>query len=99
MGGVGYYSLKLTESDEVPKPLCTNFGPCFITKRSLTKSAIGGHVSLGLDLAAQSGWQWRLRLEDDIHLVNYGSLDHFAPGVGGLLGPLNVIQVSVMGGF
>jgi len=51
-GGVGYYSLKLTESDEVPKPPCMNFGPCFITKRSVTKSAIGGHVSLGIDLAA-----------------------------------------------
>jgi len=101
-GGVGYYSLKLTESDEVPRPPCANFGPCFITKRSLTKSAIGGHVSLGIDFAAiqtQSGWQWRIRLEDAIHLVNFGSLDNFSPGVGGLSGPVNVIQISVMAGF
>jgi hypothetical protein len=101
-GGVGYYSLKLTESDEVPRPPCTNYGPCFIAKRSLTKSAIGGHVSLGIDFAAhqtQSGWQWRIRLEDDIHLVNYGSLDNFSPGAGGLSGPINVIQIGIIGGF
>ncbi len=100
-GGVGYYSLNLAESNEAPPP-CTKFGGCFITKRSLTKSAIGGHVSLGIDLAAyqtQSGWQWRIRLEDDIHLVNYRSLDNFSPGAGGLSGPLNVIQIGVMGGF
>jgi hypothetical protein len=100
-GGVGYYSLNLSESDEDPRP-CTKFGPCLITKRSLTKSAIGGHVSLGIDLAAyqtQSGWQWRIRLEDDIHLVNFGSLDHFSPGVGGLSGPINVIQIGLIGGF
>jgi hypothetical protein len=102
-GGGGYYSLKLTETDVFTRPLCTSVLPtCGTTKRSLTKSAMGGHVSFGLDLAVfqtQSGWQWRLRLEDDIHLVNYGSLDHFAPGVGGLSGPLNVIQFSVMAGF
>lgn len=102
-GGGGYYSLKLTESDVFTRPLCTSVLPtCGLTKRSLTKSAMGGHVSFGLDVAAfqtHSGWQWRLRLEDDIHLVNYGSLDHFSPGVGGLSGPLNVIQVSVMTGF
>lgn len=101
-GGVGYYSLNITESDEVPRPPCANYGSCFVAKRSLTKSAIGGHVSLGIDLVAyqtQSGWQWRIRLEDDIHLVNYGSLDHFSPGVGGLSGPLNVTQIGIIGGF
>ena len=100
-GGVGYYFLNLTEKDEAPPP-CTKIIPCFTAKRSLTKSAIGGHISLGIDLAAyqtQSGWQWRIRLEDDIHLVNYGSLDHFSPGVGGLSGPLNVIQIGIIGGF
>lgn len=99
--GVGYYSLNLTETEEASPP-CTKFGGCFITKRSLTKSAIGGHVSLGIDLAVyqtQAGWQWRIRLEDDIHLVNFGSLDHFSPGVGGLSGPINVIQIGVIGGF
>jgi len=101
-GGVGYYSLNVTESDEVPRPPCTSILPCLNTKRSLTKSAIGGHVSLGLDLAVfqtQSGWQWRIRLEDDIHLVNFGSLDNFSPGAGGLSGPLNVIQIGIIGGF
>lgn len=102
-GGGGYYSLKLTETDVFTRPLCTSVLPtCGTTKRSLTKSAMGGHVSFGLDLAVfqtQSGWQWRIRLEDDIHLVNYGSLDHFSPGVGGLSGPLNVIQIGIIGGF
>jgi hypothetical protein len=83
--GGGYYQLDLSESDEIPRPTCTSLGPCFETKRSLNKSAIGGYVSLGVDLAAfhtESGWEWRLRLEDKVHLVNFGSLDSFAPGAG-----------------
>jgi hypothetical protein len=102
--GVGgsYYHLDLTESDEIPRPTCTSFGPCFETKRSLNKSAIGGYVSLGVDLAAfrtESGWEWRLRLEDKVHLVNFGSLDSFAPGAENLSGPINVIQIGVVAGF
>jgi hypothetical protein len=100
--GGGYYQLALTESDEIPKPTCTNFGPCFETKRSLHRSAIGGYVSLGVDLAAfhtESGWEWRLRLEDKIHLVNFGSLDSFSPGTGNLSGPINIIQFGVVAGF
>ncbi len=101
-GGGGYYHFDLTESNEIPHPTCTNFGPCFETKRSLNKSAIGGYVSLGVDLAAfrtESGWEWRLRLEDKVHLVNFGSLDSFAPGAGNLSGPINVIQIGVVAGF
>lgn len=100
--GGGYYHLDLSESDEIPHPTCTNFGPCFETKRSLNKSAIGGYVSLGVDLAAfrtESGWEWRVRLEDKVHLVNFGSLDSFAPGAGSLPGPINVIQIGVVSGF
>jgi hypothetical protein len=100
--GGGYYHLDLTESDEVPRPPCTNFGPCFQTNRSLNKGTIGGYVSLGVDLIAfdtQSGWNWRVRLEDKIHLVNFGSLDSFSPGAGNLSGPINVIQVGVVAGF
>lgn len=102
--GGGYYQLDLTESDEIPRPPCTNFGllPCFETKRSLNRSAIGGYGSLGVDLAVfhtESGWEWRLRLEDKIHLVNFGSLDSFSPGAGNLSGPINVIQVGVVAGF
>jgi len=100
--GGGYYQLDLSESDEIPRPPCTNLGPCFETKRSLNKSAIGGYVSLGVDLAAfrtESGWVWRLRLEDKIHLVNFGSLDSFSPGAGNLSGPINVIQIGVLTGF
>jgi hypothetical protein len=101
-GGGGYYHLDLTESNEIPHPKCTNFGPCFETKRSLNKSAIGGYISLGVDMAAfrtESGWEWRLRLEDKVHLVNFGSLDSFAPGAGNLSGPINVIQIGVVAGF
>jgi hypothetical protein len=101
-GGGGYYHLDLTESNEIPHPTCTNFGPCFETKRSVSKSAMGGYVSLGVDLAAfrtDSGWVWRLRLEDKIHLVNFGSLDSFAQGTGNLSGPINVIQIGVVTGF
>ena len=100
--GGGYYQLDLTESDEIPRPSCMNLGPCFETKRSLHKSAMGWCVSLGVDLAAfhtKSGWEWRLRLEDKIHLVNFGSLDRFSPGGGNLSGPINVIQVGVVAGF
>lgn len=102
--GGGYYRLDLTESDEIPRPTCTNLGllPCFETKRSLNRSAVGGYASLGVDLAAfqtESGWEWRLRLEDKIHLVNFGSLDRFSPGAGHLSGPINVIQVGVVAGF
>lgn len=100
--GGGYYHLGLSESDEIPHPTCTNLGPCFETKRALNKSAIGGYVSLGVDLAAfrtDSGWVWRLRLEDKVHLVNFGSLDSFAPGAGNLSGPINVIQIGVVTGF
>ena len=100
--GGGYYQLDLSESDEIPHPTCTNFGPCFETKRSLNKSAIGGYVSLGVDLVAirtESGWEWRVRLEDKVHLVNFGSLDSFSPGVGNLSGPINVIQIGVVTGF
>lgn len=100
--GGGYYQFDLSESDEIPRPLCTNFGPCFETKRSVNRSAIGGYVSLGVDLAAfhtESGWEWRLRLEDKIHLVNFGSLDSFSPAAGHLSGPINVIQVGVVAGF
>jgi hypothetical protein len=100
--GGGYYHLDLTESDEVPRPPCTNFGPCFQTNRSLSKGTIGGYISLGVDLLAfdtQSGWNWRVRLEDKIHLVNFGSLDSFSPGAGNLSGPINVIQVGVVAGF
>jgi hypothetical protein len=100
--GGGYYHLDLSESDEIPHPTCTNFGPCFETKRSLNKAAIGGYVSLGVDLVAirtESGWEWRVRLEDKVHLVNFGSLDSFAPGVGNLSGPINVIQIGVVTGF
>jgi hypothetical protein len=100
--GGGYYQLHLSESDEIPRPPCTNFGPCFQTNRSLNKSAIGGYVSLGVDLVAfrtESEWEWRVRLEDKVHLVNFGSLDSFAPGVGNLSGPINVIQIGVVAGF
>jgi hypothetical protein len=100
--GGGYYQLGLSESDEIPHPTCTNLGPCFETKRSLNKSAIGGYVSLGVDLAAfrtESGWVWRVRLEDKVHLVNFGSLDSFSPGAGNLSGPINVIQIGVVTGF
>jgi len=100
-GGVGYYSLSLSEFDYVPPPACTTI-TCTRTQRETTKSAIGGHVSLGIDLAAfrtESGWQWKFRLEDDIHLVNYGSLDNFSRGVGSLSGPINVIQFGVIAGF
>ena len=100
--GGGYYHVDLTESDEVPRPPCTNFGPCFQTNRSLNKGTIGGYVSLGVDLIAfdtQTGWNWRVRLEDKIHLVNFGSLDSFSPGAGNLSGPINVIQVGVVAGF
>jgi len=100
--GGGYYQLDLSESDEIPRPPCTNYGPCSETKRSLNKSAIGGYVSLGVDLAAfrtESGWVWRLRLEDKVHLVNFGSLDSFSPGAGNLSGPINVIQIGVVTGF
>ncbi|HEV8327265.1 MAG TPA: hypothetical protein VGQ08_07250 [Nitrospiraceae bacterium] len=31
--GGGYYQFDLEESDEIPRPACTNFGPCFETKR------------------------------------------------------------------
>jgi hypothetical protein len=101
-GGGGYYHLDLTESNEIPRPICTNFGPCFETNRSLNKSAMGGYVSLGIDLAAfhtESGWIWRLRLEDKVHLVNFGNLDSFSPGAGNLSGPINVIQIGVVTGF
>jgi hypothetical protein len=100
--GGGYYHVDLTESDEVPRPPCTNFGPCFQTNRSLNKGTIGGYVSLGVDLIAfdtQTGWNWRVRLEDKIHLVNFGSLDSFSPGAGNLSGPINAIQVGVVAGF
>jgi hypothetical protein len=102
--GGGYYQFDLTESDEIPRPPCTNFSllPCFETKRSLKRSAMGGYASLGVDLTAfhtESGWEWRLRLEDKIHLVNFGSLDRFSPGAGHLSGPINVIQVGVVAGF
>ena len=92
--GGGYYQLDLSESVNIPPPTCTSIAPCFETKRSVNKSAMGGYVSLGIDLAAfrtESGWEWRLRLEDKIHLVNFGSLDSFAPGAGNLSGPINVI--------
>jgi hypothetical protein len=100
--GGGYYQLELSESVNIPPPNCTSIAPCFDTKRSLNKSAIGGYVSLGVDLAAwrtESGWEWRLRLEDKVHLVNFGSLDSFAPGAGNLSGPINVIQIGVVMGF
>jgi len=100
--GGGYYHLDLTESDEIPRPPCTNYGPCFQTNRSLNKGTIGGYVSLGVDLIAfdtQTGWNWRVRLEDKIHLVNFGSLDSFSPGAGNLSGPINVLQVGVVAGF
>jgi hypothetical protein len=57
---------------------------------------------LGVDLIAfdtQTGWNWRVRLEDKIHLVNFGSLGSFSPGAGNLSGPINVIQVGVVAGF
>ena len=100
--GSGYYHLDLTESEEVPRPPCTNYGPCSHTNRSLSKGTIGGYVSLGVDVVAvttQSGWEWRVRLEDKIHLVNFGSLDSFSPGAGNLSGPINVIQIGVVTGF
>ena len=100
--GGGYYQFSLSDSDEIPRPPCTNFGPCFETKRSLNRSAIGGYVSLGVDLAVfrtESGWEWRLRLEDKVHLVNFGSLDSFSPEAGDLSGPINVLQVGVVAGF
>lgn len=101
MGG-GYYHLSLTESDEIPRPPCMNFGPCSQTNRSLNKGTMGWYVSLGVDLIAfdtQTGWNWRVRLEDKVHLVNFGSLDSFSPGTGNLSGPINVIQVGVVAGF
>jgi hypothetical protein len=100
--GGGYYHLDLTESEEVPRPPCTNYGPCSHTNRSLNNGTIGGYVSLGVDLIAfdtQTGWNWRVRLEDKIHLVNFGSLGSFSPGAGNLSGPINVIQVGVVAGF
>jgi hypothetical protein len=100
--GGGYYQFDLTESVIITAPTCVSFGPCSETTRALHKSAMGGYVSLGIDLAAiqtQSGWVWRLRLEDKIHLVNFGSLDSFAPGAGNLSGPINVIQIGVVTGF
>jgi len=100
--GGGYYQLDLSESVNIPPPTCTSIAPCFETKRSVNKSAMGGYVSLGVDLAAfqtESGWVWRLRLEDKIHLVNFGSLDSFSPGAGNLSGPINVIQIGVVTGF
>jgi hypothetical protein len=100
--GGGYYYLSLSESNEIPRPPCTNFGPCSQTTHSLNKGTIGGYVSLGVDLIAfdtQTGWNWRVRLEDKIHFVNFGSLDSFSPGAGNLSGPINVIQVGVVAGF
>ena len=98
--GGGYYHLDLTETDQVSRPTCV--GPCIDTKRSLQKGTMGGYVSLGVDLAVfatQTGWKWRVRLEDKIHFVNFGSLENFSPGAGNLSGPINVIQIGVAAGF
>jgi hypothetical protein len=36
-----------------------------------------------------------LRLEDKVHYVDFGHLDHFTPGSGRLTGPINVITVGL----
>jgi hypothetical protein len=101
-GGGGYYEVSITESNEVPRPACTRLGPCFNTVNSLHRSTFGGYVSLGAELIlfmTESGRQWRLRLEDQIHIVNFGSIESFAPGAGNLSGPINVLQIGVVLGF
>lgn len=101
-GGGGYYEVSITESNELPRSACTRLGPCFNTVNSLHRSTFGGFVSLGAELIlfmTQSGSQWRLRLEDQIHIVNFGSIESFAPGAGNLSGPINVLQIGLVLGF
>ena len=100
--GGGFYNVDITESEEVLPPACTSMGPCSKTNRSFHKGTIGGYISFGIDLAAirtQGGWVWRFRLEDKIHLVNFGTLDTFSPDTGNLSGPINVLQFGVVTGF
>jgi len=95
--GGGYYEVSIWESNEIPRPPCTNIGPCLNTVNSLHRSTFGGFVSVGADIivwTTQSGWQWRVRLEDQIHFLHFGSLNSFAPGVGNLSGPINVMQIG-----
>ena len=71
-------------------------------KQEVAKNAFGGYVSLGLDIPLQnSGKGFVLRIEDKVHLVDFGKIEKnvFSTGSGGLHGPINVIQIGIAYGF
>ena len=85
----------------IPAPTCTSIAPCVEVKRSLNTSALGGYVSLGVDLAVfrtESGWEWRLRLEDKIHRSQLWE-SRLLTRSWTLSGPINVLQVGMVAGF
>jgi len=72
------------------------------TREEVDKAAFGGYVSLGLDIPLQkSGKGFVLRLEDKVHLVDFGKIKKnvFSTGSGGLHGPINIIQIGIAYGF
>jgi hypothetical protein len=72
------------------------------TREEVDKAAFGGYVSLGFDIPLQkSGKGVVLRIEDKVHLVDFGKIEKsvFSTGSGGLHGPINVIQIGIAYGF
>ena len=95
-GGLGLYGVELAVKDEVGAEV-----ERFVEKK-VEKTAFGGYVSIGTDIPvfrSQSGWEFRLRLEDKLHHVDFGNLGPFAPGSGDLAGPINMIQFGLVAGF
>lgn len=95
-GGLGLYGLELAAKDEFGVEVER------FAEKKVKKQAFGGYVSIGTDIPvfrSQSGWEFRLRLEDKLHYVNFGDLGQFAPGSGDLAGPINMMQLGFVAGF
>lgn len=84
--GAGLYILNLSIETETGQEL----------NRELKNNAFGGFVALGIDIPFKRTLpSFVLRLEDKVHYVDFGRLDHFSPESGRLTGPINVITVGL----
>jgi hypothetical protein len=81
-GGVGYYDVEFSQFLE----------DSFESDELFDESALGGYACAGFDrrLSAKSA-RWRLRIENKVHFVDFGSTDSYAPGAGELEGPISTI--------
>lgn len=80
--GAGWYSLDLSARTEMGA----------LIEEFVTKDAFGGYASIGIDIPMKF---FLLRIEDKLHMVDFGDLGTFSPSSGSLKGPINMIHIGL----